>query len=699
MQFRKVQTFFKSGRGLSRRRDIFSTAVAVGLVIGVFLLLAGGAVFGRAGGGEGFPGSSGGGGGGGGGDDAIFNIIWFLIELSINYPAVGIPLLIVFLSLVAFGAFEGRERYVASTIRRGTKAQGQVEQAKAVARLLSRDKEWNKGSFIFRIRKAFLLIQDAWSKRDLSKAQSFLSDGVFDRFTILLREYKDAGLRDHLQDVKILDAEIKQIETDSIFDTVHVAIRASAVNFRVDAKSGKYAEGPSIPEIFEEVWSFIRRPGVTTLKKPGLIEGYCPNCSAPITIARVGICEVCNSYLRSGEYDWVLSEITQACEWKINENDEIPGLSSFRKIDPGFNAQHIEDRVSVIFWRHVLADRLGDAGPMKKFTLPAYIQELSERFKPASAGARQYFGRCAVGSVEVGAIIPSDQFDRIFAVVAWSGVIMTARPDGKVDAGSKNTRRINNAFIMVRKHGVKTETKASLDSSHCPSCGAPEQDPLEFTCKYCGTVLNDGSQDWTLEKIVSPNDEEVTAAVRQARGLDHPQAVAQTQAPLDPSGSGPFPVSVSVPASSPVPSLGPTLNSRSSAQLLECLVATMLADGVIDPKEMAILKDFGGRNGVPEARIQEVVATLQGKDTGKNTLPLPDTPEEGREILKAMASMALADGRLSDDEFSLLRDFGRKIGLSPLDVKMIVRKERTRLFQEGKQALLEIKKMTKDSPA
>ena len=35
---------------------------------------------------------------------------------------------------------------------------------------------------------------------------------------------------------------------------------------------------------------------------------------APVDIARAATCKACNAFLRSGEYDWVLSEITQTCE-------------------------------------------------------------------------------------------------------------------------------------------------------------------------------------------------------------------------------------------------------------------------------------------------------------------------------------------------------------------------------------------------
>ncbi|NLI77660.1 MAG: TIM44-like domain-containing protein [Candidatus Riflebacteria bacterium] len=685
----------------------------------------------RAGGGEGFPGpsDSGGGGGGGGGldGDAIY-LLLRLIELSIEQPLVGIPLLILVIAIIVYSANEGKERYVDYTIRRGTQAQGTLERANAERRLRERDPAWNQARFLTRVRQAFTAIQEGWSRADLAKAQAFLSDGVYDRFQILLRELAEAGLRDHLEELKVLDTTLRQVESDPGFDTVHVSIRASATNYRVAARTGKWVEGPTTPEVFEEVWSFLRRPGARTLAKPGLLEGFCPNCSAPIEIVRVAICPVCNSYLRSGEHDWVLADITQACEWTATDPAAIPGMKTFQRADPGFNVQHLEDRAAVIFWRHALAERTGDPAPMRKFALDRFMEGLTFRLKPGEDGTRSFYTRCAVGAVVVKAVLPGDPFDRVFVEVAWSGRLQERQADGRVVQAGKGPRRLRSAFVLVRRHGVTTEVKASLDSSHCPNCGAPEQTGQEFVCPYCDTVLNDGSRDWTLEKLLSATDSEVMAAIRQARDLDQSRAKAMTPvaggsfgpAPAPAAGGSPVPVAATTgahdrpgPGSSGPVSPGPdspagpgaaaptgTAVSRVRAplQLLEWLVATMLADGVIDDREMVRLGEFGERNGIPEAKVRETIVALRESGRRFDSLPVPESPEEAREMLREMAAMALADGRLSDDEMTLLTAFGKRIALSPVDVKMLITKERTRLFQEARRALQNLKALPRDPP-
>ena len=118
----------------------------------------------------------------------------------------------------------------------------------------------------------------------------------------------------------------------------------------------------------------------------------CPNCGAEVEINQTAKCTSCDSLLRSGQHDWVLCEITQACEWKVAEEREIPGVAAYREDhDPGFNFQHLEDRASVVFWRRAMADRTGDAASLAKMATAEFCDNYAERLKPQS-GDRSVVG-------------------------------------------------------------------------------------------------------------------------------------------------------------------------------------------------------------------------------------------------------------------------------------------------------------------
>ncbi|MFZ2961179.1 MAG: TIM44-like domain-containing protein [Candidatus Ozemobacteraceae bacterium] len=674
----------------------------IGILQTILFLLVAAEALARAGGGQSYSSSarssssrssssSGGhshGSGGGAGGDLIFRL---LIQLVFEYPVIGIPLVILILVAIYYGGNETKEQYVDFTIRRGFKAQPKVSQAKAESTLKMRDAGFRAPDFVNRVKKAFTAIQDGWAKQDLARFQAFVSDGVYERFSLQIGELKDAGVIDHMENLNILDARIAQVQSDAHYDTIHVYFKASAINYRIDAKTKKRLEGSSAAETFDEYWSFLRKPGAKTLAKGGLIEGYCPNCAAPISVARVATCGACNSYLRSGEYDWVLAEITQSCEWAPTESDAIPGVRTLQARDPGFTPQALEDRASVVFWRNITAERLGDIGPMKRFAVDAVIAEMTERLRPQDDGRRSFFGNCAVGSVDVVGIEtrPLDAsgenaFDRLYVEIRWSGKPLVRRRDGKIDGESSPSRNIFNIFVFKRRSGVITETRTSLASAHCVNCGAPEKTGQEFVCEYCGTVQNDGARDWVLERVTSAGDLEVTAAIRRVKAAEKPApARSGEDEGLEGFMGGPK-------GTQPVGASGTTAMMappRCGAEALQYMIAVMLADGIIDPKEMAMLKAFGSQCGVAEMRLNEMIEGAKQYGTNCNSIELPEDPGAAQEILRVMAGMALADGRLSTEELGALQAFGKRIGLSPLDVKMLVNRERTRLYDDAKKVI------------
>ncbi|HNW33760.1 MAG TPA: TIM44-like domain-containing protein [Candidatus Ozemobacteraceae bacterium] len=661
-----------------RRRSGFKPAIIGGF--GILLLLCAVAAFARAGGGEGFSGggggSSGGGHHGGNGDsDLIFFLLELIIRITIEYPVIGIPLIIViiaaFFAAGAWGANEGREQYVDHTIRRGIVAQDNLRRVRAETTLKSRDPAWNSVMMISRAKKAFALIQEAWSDQKLEKAQAFLSDAIYEKFKIQIAEMRDRGIRDSIESITLHDARIAQLQSDDAFDTLHIYFRADAKNYKIDAASGKRLSDDSGE--FEEYWSFLRRPGATSLAGNGLIEGFCPSCSAPISMNRAATCEVCHSFLRSGEYDWVLSEITQSSAWTVREEPDIVGAGDLRKLDPGFSLQQMEDLASVAFYRHAAAMRAGNAGPIAKLALDSFTGTFAEKLRKEADGTRAYYLECAVGSVDTKRVELGDTLDRVWVEITWSGKNTRRTPDGREVVGGMSPPR-RDFFIFVRKHGVETNIKLSLSSAQCPNCGAPEQDVADPVCPYCQAVRNDGSKGWVLQSIL-PAD----AAAYRKMILSAPEPRVSAAPESTPSLAVPV-------ETGQEPVLVPEI-------ALACMVHVMMADGVIDPREEKCLHGFAARCKLGKETVESMIqaARISGS-AGISTLPIPENPEQGRQILRQMAAMALADGRLSTDELAALNAFATRISLSPADVKLIVNKERSRIYAEAKIAIAENKK-------
>ncbi len=630
-------------RSDSKRRGLF-----ILILTGILLVLASTA-FARAGGGGSYGGSGGGGGGGGSGAGYIF---YLLIRLAITKPLIGVPLLIVVIILMIKFGRKTKGGYETHTITRAGKLRREQEHQEmqdALEALKQRDPGFSKEHFIQKANRAFIALQEAWSNQDLSAVNQFISDGIDERFTLQIEMQKAEGFRNRMENITVQSSRIVGVFSDSHFDTIHVEITGRANDSDVDLKTGKQLR-KNTSDPFTEYWSFLRKPGVQTLMGKGLVEGVCPNCGSPIELSDTGKCGSCDSILTSGEYDWVLAEITQSMEWNvISDKSLIPGFENMEVMDPGFNLQHIEDRTSVIFWRLIKTWFTSDVSDTRKVALPSFLEGFEKQLSSTrSDGDWLFFKDAAVGTVEVQNIIPGtkNRMDRIEVLVKWSGINARRNDSGDVRVTGRKIIRPQ-IYTLVRKHAIKTAIDQSFRSSHCPGCGAPYEGGSTGECEYCGRPLNDGSQDWVLESV-----ERFSASRITAKAVDGIERAALVPPEL----------------------------------LLSAMVKAMYADGEVDEKEMKTLSSFAENRNIKSEQLTEIINTVK---SGQDTLPAPGNQGEAREILAAMARMVLADGKLTGTEKNLLQTFGESQGLVWADVKLIISQQKAKLYIEAKRVIKE----------
>lgn len=640
-------------------------------------------VLARAGGGQSYRASGGysstsyGSGGGGASIDII--LLRYLIILAIENPTIGIPTIIIVIGFAGFGYWQTKEYYTQYTITKGFRIKREYDVNKGLSELRVRDAKFDKQAFLERVKNAFVKIQKAWSEKKLESVQHFLSDGVYDRFNIMLKILSEQNLRNKLDNINVLDCDVRYVHNDEYYNVISISITASIVDTIVEEKTGKIVEGSTLPDVFEEIWTFIRRPGAKTLSRPGLLEGYCPNCGTPIEAARIVTCKSCNAILRSGEYDWVLSEIVQACEWYPYEITDIPGYKSYKKVDPAFNPYIIHDRVSVIFWRHYYAKLKEKEDALLKFSTQNFIDYFKENINITKG---YYIKNCAIGKVTIKAIVASEPYDKIFVEVGWGGKF------GLMKNLDKNTQRslseeyknFKSVYVLVRKNGVQTDIKNGLDTTKCPNCGATETSIFDFVCPYCQTYTNDISKDWMLDKIVPLSSKEMSDAIRFARRLDghfveEPETKSINLQTLNEEYKTERLKNIKI--------------NLSPVDIVEWLAKIMLADGVIDNKEWEFLLYEGKKLGVSEARINAIIASLRmSQNYGyDDSVPTFDSFIESQNFLRLLIRMALADGQLSDDERRVIINCGKKFGYAPIDINVLINNERKIMFAEAKNII------------
>src|SRR5205814_1855101 len=122
----------------------------------------------------------------------------------------------------------------------------------------------------------------------------------------------------------------------------------------------------------------------------------------------------------------------------------------------------------------------------------------------------------------------------------------------------------------------------------------------------------------------------------------------------------------------------------SASGLLAWMVQMALADGQVDERESRMLNFVAQRRGIGREQLESMIAAARH---GQLDVPMPSGPQESREWLTAMATAALADGKITADEQSLLLATARRIGLAEEDVRLMLQRLRTEAYARSKQVL------------
>lgn len=595
--------------------------------------LVGVAAFARVGSGESYDSGR----SSGGGDDGfLIDIAILLIQLTIEHPAIGCPLLVIFVVGVWWykrqeGSATTRKALDAAESHRRTSVSSR-EADGWVAALKAKDPAFNLISFFDRTRRIFIEVQEAWFRRDLEPVRRYLSDATFLRLGTQQRIMHVNGIRDAIAEIKVIDLQIIGLEQSTFFDSLHVRVKASMRDDDAPASASdeqaRALAQKKAPETFTEVWTFLRRPGVQTDTGKDLVQGHCPNCGAPFSGGAANTCEHCGAIVNSGNYDWVLAEITQGSEY-VGANAAVEGLARARQRDPEFTTEILEDRASLLFWKWVDAQVAQQPGRLTKVAAPEFVARLQGDLDGLTqAGKQKVFLECAVGAVNTISVGDDGARELAQIEIKWSAKA------GIVAKGQKAPSNLPSVpqrwvFTLTRALGALTPTKAGVSTSRCPNCAAPLSDNANPNCDYCGTALASGERDWVLLEVSTWEGFGANLA-RQAPQRARPTAVA------------------SVP------------DREERERLLYLMAAMATADGVVDANERKLLKLCSERWGVPWANVE--LAINAGPALFDKLIVRGS--EEAESFMRQLVQMALVDGRIDRKERRLLEAAAKHLGLA-----------------------------------
>ena len=554
-------------------------------------------------------------------------LFWIIVELPFPYNLVAIALV-----LLALWYASKSVRSSSGLNRIPSTQRSQPRSFEIPSSFLARNPEFSPDSLLAKANTAFLAIQRAWSQQDLASVRRWISDGVWQRFTTQIVMMRLLEQKNVVDDISIKRIFIDAIEEDGDFDIVHLGIHFSAQDDFVSARYPQLDRRGALELL--EYWTFMRKAGVA--EKDLYHNNDCPACGAPLPndMGEVARCPACKTVCSLGDYDWVLTEITQADDY-VNRDGKLGKSGALTRsirealgADRGFSVQSLEDKASNAYLQIMAAQVSNKPEMMRRFVGDQLFAKLSQEFAQQQAFV---FNRLYLNRVMVIDYFRADGQDNLVVAIKRTAqrVAITADRLVLLDQGMYTRNEI---MVLSRDIGAG-DAGASLYAHACPACGGPVGDTLDLKCGYCGELLNSTSREWIVTRLLSADD--YGAFVRDQQ-LSLTTGLAGGQ-------------------------LDPLYGVRDYA--FNNVLMILAIDGEITPDELQFGRALSRKLGYNEQKIAGMFELARNRQL---SLRLPQDRKSAIKVRDQMEAAALADRRVSPAEQALLKELGEQIERMPM---------------------------------
>ena len=593
------------------------------IILFVLLLMFVTTVFAAAGGGGG--GHSGGGGGGDGGDGgAIIYLIYWLLRLIFMLP---FPINIIVLAIIIFVVYKASKSYQAVSglnnipgHHPSTGFNTSTKQDKIPEDFLAKNPDFDTFKFKDKVRTAFTEIQNAWMFQDLSNVRKWISDGVYQRFHTQFIMMKQIEQMNEISNINIHHVFIDDVETDGVYDIVHVGIQYSMYDGFESKKFTRLNDGGTIQAT--DFWSFIKKSGIK--EKDLYHTTNCPNCGGnlPADGGETAKCPYCSTITYLGDYDWILAEITQPDDY-YNSNAKYEKQGKFSKkiraqMDEkqDFSLQLLEDKASNGYMQIMTALMLKKPEITRRFVSDALYEKIEQQLKSEPAFV---FNRLYLNHVTSFDFYKENGKDNI--------VVALKRSSQKIKNTNSSAPHFEQSIfsqdevlIMSRDTGAG-KPQGSLYAHSCPNCGAPIKDTIELNCTYCNAQLNSTKYEWIISDWMS------AAEYNQFKQTNNNSFAVDKN----------------------IDELDELFNVRDYA--LNNVMMMIAADGKIKGEEMAFAQMLARKWNYDLDKIQ---GFLSMATNNKLVIRMPQNEKQKKKIIALMEKAANLDNTITVDEIALL---------------------------------------------
>ncbi len=564
-----------------------------------------------------------GGGGGDGdigvgdGDGLIELILYLLFMLPEPYNYLSVTTIII--GAIIFGKLK-KQGSILNKIDSSKIPSKQDE--KGIRVFKERHPDFETNLFLEKVTKAFYDIQSAWTEKNISKVRRYITDGMYQRVNTQFKMMEILGQRNIIEKLSLKNLIIDKIESDGVFDIIHVGVYASVKDSFI---SEKYPNLNSVYwEEFVEYWTFIRKNSSKSNKD--IYSTYnCPNCGGDLSsnMGDLSKCPYCGTITNSGEYDWVLSEITQADDYRTIgtrlsdfSNTLINKLKEIAEADSDFAPQIIEDKASNGYLQIETARVLKNINYVKRFVSDSFLKKLEKTFKK-----EEYFvyNRIYLNHATLIGALQKD--NKNILVVSLKLSFQKVRIENSQAKIMDPVVISKNEIMLLERDVDANPNNGSIYAYQCPSCGGTLTDTTNINCPYCGATLNSSKYDWIISDIMSE-----TEYLKYFNSNENYFISNVNPKKLD-----------------------KILTVRDYA--FNNVLVMIAADGILEKEEINFVNKLASKWGYSKSKIQGMIEMAM---SNKLSIKMPGDSISREKIFKMMEKAASIDDKISTEEADLL---------------------------------------------
>lgn len=463
----------------------------------------------RVGGGQ----SYGGGSRGGSGEGAGF-ILWLLfrlILLTFEYPAIGIPLdIAIIIGFILYArSNKGKAPSICSADAVAAPAHRSFAQEFNLLRKF--DPNFSEITFTDFCYALYARAQDARGRKNLEELSPYLSEAA--RGALAARNPPDLH--------SVVGVIIGSMQVSGVQGLTSPVVMIS-VEFETnytEVTGGSGQQPKEMTYYVRERWVLERNREVLSPTPAQATALHCPRCGAALMKDTAGACAFCGARIESGEFQWFVRAVSllskEARGPLLTSNvpevgTDYPSViqphfqnirTHFEQSNPSFRWQEFDARVALIFnelqlawsslnWERARPHETDNIFQMHQYWIEAYKRQ----------GLRNALDNFRITRMQP-VKIKEDAFYHSITVRIWAeGYDYTVDKNGKIVSGSKKKlRRWSEYWTFIRNRNAKpAPARADLN---CPNCGAPLKVNATGICEYCRGKVTSGEFDWVLSKI------------------------------------------------------------------------------------------------------------------------------------------------------------------------------------------------------